>query len=101
MDLFDSTPADDRREGAPAPSPGAPLADRIRPRTIDEVVGQDHLLGPGRVLRSAIEANSAAVADYRAGKVTAMNFLKGQVMKQTRGKANPAIAEELLRKLLG
>jgi aspartyl-tRNA(Asn)/glutamyl-tRNA(Gln) amidotransferase subunit B len=50
--------------------------------------------------REAIEANPAAVADYRAGKVTAINFLKGQVMKATRGKANPAVAEELLRKLL-
>jgi putative ATPase len=37
------------------PPPGTPLADRIRPRTLDEVVGQDHLLGAGRVLRSAIE----------------------------------------------
>ena len=27
--------------------PDAPLADRLRPRTLDEVVGQDHLLGPG------------------------------------------------------
>ena len=34
---------------------GAPLADRMRPRTLDEIVGQDHLLGPGRVLRTAIE----------------------------------------------
>ncbi|HET7873874.1 MAG TPA: replication-associated recombination protein A [Methylomirabilota bacterium] len=33
------------------------MADRIRPRTLDEVVGQDHLLGPGRVLRSAVERN--------------------------------------------
>jgi putative ATPase len=38
-----------------APPPGGPLADRIRPRSLDEVVGQDHLLGPGRVLRTAIE----------------------------------------------
>ena len=34
---------------------GAPLADRVRPRSIDEIVGQEHLLGPGRVLRTAIE----------------------------------------------
>ncbi len=36
-------------------TPGAPLADRMRPRTPDEVVGQDHLLGAGRVLRAALE----------------------------------------------
>jgi len=51
-------------------------------------------------LRKLIAANPAAVADYRAGKVTAINFLKGQVMKLTRGKANPAVAEAALRKLL-
>jgi putative ATPase len=35
----------------------APLADRMRPRTLDEFVGQNHLLGPGRVLRQAIESD--------------------------------------------
>ena len=33
----------------------APLAERMRPRTLDEIVGQDHLLGKGRLLRRAIE----------------------------------------------
>ena len=32
---------------ASAPDPAAPLADRMRPRTLDEVVGQGHLVGPG------------------------------------------------------
>lgn len=35
----------------------APLAARLRPRDLDEVVGQDHLLGPGRPLRTLIEAD--------------------------------------------
>jgi putative ATPase len=35
----------------------APLADRMRPQTLDEFVGQDHLLGQGRVLRQAIESD--------------------------------------------
>jgi len=35
----------------------APLADRMRPRTLDEFAGQDHLLGPGKVLRQAIESD--------------------------------------------
>jgi aspartyl-tRNA(Asn)/glutamyl-tRNA(Gln) amidotransferase subunit B len=51
--------------------------------------------------RQAIEANPAAVADYKSGKETAINFLKGQVMRSTKGKANPQVAEEALRKLLG
>ncbi len=51
-DLFGSPP-----EGTPARAraAGAPLADRMRPRTLDELVGQEHLVGPGRVLREAIE----------------------------------------------
>ena len=35
----------------------APLADRMRPRTLNEFVGQDHLLGQGKVLRQAIESD--------------------------------------------
>jgi putative ATPase len=35
----------------------APLADRMRPRTLAEFVGQDHLLGPGKVLRQAMESD--------------------------------------------
>ena len=35
----------------------SPLAARLRPRTLDEIVGQDHLVGPGRPLRELIEAD--------------------------------------------
>ena len=35
----------------------APLADRMRPRTIEEFVGQSHILAPGRLLRRAIQAD--------------------------------------------
>ena len=38
----------------------APLAARMRPRTLDEVVGQDHLLGPGRPLRRLVEGSGEA-----------------------------------------
>jgi putative ATPase len=37
---------------------GAPLAERMRPRTLDEVAGQEHLLAPGRPLREAIERDA-------------------------------------------
>jgi putative ATPase len=43
-------------EGVP---PGTPLADRMRPQTLDEVVGQSHLLDPGKPLRVAIERDQA------------------------------------------
>jgi aspartyl-tRNA(Asn)/glutamyl-tRNA(Gln) amidotransferase subunit B len=48
----------------------------------------------------AIGANPAAVADYRAGKETAVKFLVGQVMKVTRGRANPQLVNELMKKKL-
>ena len=38
------------------PDPAAPLAERLRPKHIDEVIGQSHLLGPGRPLRMAFES---------------------------------------------
>lgn len=39
-----------------ARNPAAPLAERLRPRTLDDVVGQSHLLGPGKPLRLAFES---------------------------------------------
>jgi aspartyl-tRNA(Asn)/glutamyl-tRNA(Gln) amidotransferase subunit B len=49
-----------------------------------------------------IAANPGPVADFKAGKVAALNFLKGQVMKLSKGKANPALAGSILeRKLKG
>ncbi len=49
----------------------------------------------------AIAANPGPVADYRAGKGAALNFLKGQVMRLSKGKANPALAGEILERKLG
>jgi aspartyl-tRNA(Asn)/glutamyl-tRNA(Gln) amidotransferase subunit B len=48
----------------------------------------------------AIAANPGPAADFRAGKVAALNFLKGQVMKLSKGKANPALAGEILERKL-
>jgi len=50
----------------------------------------------------AIAANPGPAADFKSGKAAALNFLKGQVMKLSKGKANPALAGEILeRKLKG
>ncbi len=48
-----------------------------------------------------IAANPGPVADYRAGKTAAINFLKGQVMKLSKGKANPNVVGEILAGKLG
>jgi len=48
----------------------------------------------------AIAANPASAADFRAGKANALNFLKGQVMKLSKGKANPGLVGEILERRL-
>ncbi|MFC1870191.1 Asp-tRNA(Asn)/Glu-tRNA(Gln) amidotransferase subunit GatB [Chloroflexota bacterium] len=53
-----------------------------------------------KIVVEVINANAQPVADYRAGKETALKFLVGQVMKATRGQANPKLANEVLKKML-
>jgi aspartyl-tRNA(Asn)/glutamyl-tRNA(Gln) amidotransferase subunit B len=48
----------------------------------------------------AIAANPGPAADFKAGKVAALNFLKGQVMKISKGKANPALVGQILEQKL-
>jgi aspartyl-tRNA(Asn)/glutamyl-tRNA(Gln) amidotransferase subunit B len=48
----------------------------------------------------AIAKNPKSVADYKAGNLAAVNFLKGQVMKLSEGKANPQVVGEILQKKL-
>jgi aspartyl-tRNA(Asn)/glutamyl-tRNA(Gln) amidotransferase subunit B len=45
---------------------------------------------------AVIAENPKVVEDYRAGKAASINFLKGQVMKRSKGKANPAVVGEIL-----
>ena len=47
-----------------------------------------------------IAANPKPAADFRAGNAASLNFLKGQVMKISKGKANPQLAGEILEKKL-
>ena len=55
--LFDDPVPEPSSQRGAAVDRGAPLAARLRPRTLDEVVGQAHLLGPDGPLRAAIEAD--------------------------------------------
>ena len=54
-----------------------------------------------KIVDDAIAANPKLVEDYRSGKEKAFNALVGQVMKASKGKANPAQASEILRRKLG
>jgi aspartyl-tRNA(Asn)/glutamyl-tRNA(Gln) amidotransferase subunit B len=53
-----------------------------------------------KIVAEVIHSNTQAVADYRAGKETAVKFLVGQVMKATKGRANPQLVNEMLKQKL-
>ena len=75
----------------------------VEPQTIVRQRGlqQESDLGTIEALcREVITANPKVVEDYRGGKSASINFLKGQVMKLSKGKANPALVGETLQKLL-
>ena len=53
------------------------------------------------IVKSVMAQNQRSVDDYRAGKKNALAFLVGQVMKESKGKANPAVVNQILKKELG
>ena len=74
MDLFDSSLEERFTDYAP-------LAARMRPRTLDEVVGQTHVLGPGRALRALIESGDLSSiilwGPAGSGKTTLAHVIAG------------------------
>jgi len=73
------------------------------PATIVQQKGLVQVSDTGAIEQLAdevIAANPGPAADFRNGKVAALNFLKGQLMKLSKGKANPAMAGEILQKKL-
>ena len=57
--LFDPVSSESPRRRTPVPESEAPLAVRMRPRALGELVGQEHLLAEGSTLRTAIETGEA------------------------------------------
>ncbi|OGW77685.1 MAG: aspartyl/glutamyl-tRNA amidotransferase subunit B [Omnitrophica bacterium RIFCSPHIGHO2_02_FULL_46_20] len=53
-----------------------------------------------QIIKNVLSKNGKSVNDYKNGKKNAMTFLVGQVMRQTQGKANPSIVNEILKKHL-
>ena len=76
---------------------GTSIIDYITERGLTQIGSSDELTG---LVTNVIEANPKPVADYRGGKESAIKALVGLVMRETRGRANPQLAEQLLRQQL-
>ena len=73
------------------------------PKKIVEAKGLSQISDEGQlreIVASVVEANPKSVADYKTGKGKALGFLVGQVMKQTRGMANPQLTNKILKEYL-
>ncbi|HHZ16016.1 MAG TPA: Asp-tRNA(Asn)/Glu-tRNA(Gln) amidotransferase subunit GatB [Clostridia bacterium] len=73
------------------------------PETIVKEKGMVQISDTGaleEIVMKVLAANPQSVADYQAGKEKAIGFLVGQVMKETKGQANPGIVNQLLKKKL-
>ena len=69
----------------------------IADRGLEQVSGSEDL---EPIARTVIDNNPDAVEKIRAGKTATIQFLVGQGMKETRGRANPATVTDLLQKML-
>ncbi len=76
---------------------GRPPQEIVEERGLKQISDAGELAG---VVAQVIADNPDPVAQFKAGKETIIRFLIGQVMKATRGKANPQLAEQLLREQL-
>ena len=88
-DLFATPPAPESDSGAPAepqPAPHMPLAARMRPQNLAEYVGQSHILGPGQLLRRAIEADRIQSLIFYGPPGTGKTSLAQIIARQTRSK---------------
>ena len=73
------------------------------PETIIKEKGLAQISDTGALEAAAqeiINANPKEAADYRAGKTKVMGFFVGQLMKKTKGQANPQLANEIFQRLL-
>jgi len=72
-------------------------ADIVKEKGLVQISDEGELAA---VVDRVLAANPGVVEDYRAGKERAFGFLVGQVMKETRGKANPGLVNKLLKERL-
>jgi putative ATPase len=86
-DLFSTAPAPEQETAKEAEARRQrPLAARMRPRTLEEFVGQQHILAPGRLLRRAIEADRIQSLIFYGPPGTGKTSLAQIIASQTRNK---------------
>jgi aspartyl-tRNA(Asn)/glutamyl-tRNA(Gln) amidotransferase subunit B len=78
-------------------STGRPAAEIVEREGLARIDDQAAIV---TAVQGVLDANPGPVAQYRAGKQQTFGFLVGQVMKATKGKANPALVNDLLKQLL-
>ncbi len=79
-------------------------AEGLPPGTIIERDGLKQISDTGaidKIIDEVLAANPKQVEQYKGGKTTVIGFLVGQIMKQTKGQANPGIVNDLLKAKLG
>lgn len=69
----------------------------IEDKDLTQVQDEGELL---KIAKKVVVENEGAVLDYRKGKTASLQFMVGKVMQETRGRANPEIIAEILKKLL-
>jgi aspartyl-tRNA(Asn)/glutamyl-tRNA(Gln) amidotransferase subunit B len=69
----------------------------VKEAGLTQIAASDELAA---VVEKVLAENTKAVRDYRMGKEEALRFLVGQVMRETRGRANPGLVHDLLGKKL-
>jgi len=76
---------------------GQPAEKIVREKGLEQLSDADSI---NKAVEQVLAAHPQQVSDYRAGKDKVFGFLVGQVMKATQGKANPQLANEILKKKL-
>ncbi len=73
-------------------------AEVIAEKGFEQISDSDEI---DRIVNEVLEANAQSVSDYKNGKDRALGYLVGQVMKVSKGKANPSVAKEKIVAILG
>lgn len=80
---------------------GLMIKDGVNPEKIVKDLGMEQVSDEGEILeivRKVLAENAQSIQDYKNGKDKALGYIVGQVMKASKGKANPSLAKELVLK---